>query len=73
MTFSAVGLSLKGRYILLENDTTLPVVDMLDCVGESTQDPQAAVGIIYQRPEGTFSVEYVATFRDAELMIGEDA
>lgn len=73
MTLSATGLSLKGRYVLLDDDTTLPVVEMLDDSGETTHDVTAAVGIIFQLPNGKFSVEYVQTFRNNELMIGEDA
>lgn len=66
----AVGISLTGKYILLEDDSTLPIVEMLDSKGERTDDPGSCAGIVYELPNGMFSVERMQVFIDNDLVIG---
>ena len=68
----AIGLSLKGQYLLLDDDRTLPVVSILDANGAETRDLDAAVGIIFRRPDGNFGVQLVQPFRDEDLIIKDD-
>ena len=67
MTHIAVGLSLKGRFILLEDDTTWPIEQLLDGEGNETQDVDRCVGIVFQNPNGTFSVHEVREFDDMRI------
>lgn len=65
----AIGLCLTGRYILLADDTTMPIVGMLDSEGEDTDNPALAVVVMFQRKDGLYSGEFVQRFREAELII----
>lgn len=54
---SCVGICLEGRYVLMEDDSAFPIVDMMDGVdGSSTQDCDAVAGIVIQLPTGFYTV-----------------
>jgi len=65
----AVGISLEGRYILLDDDRTLPIVCMLDAVGRETEHPDECVVAIFERPDGTFGGHDVREFEAADMII----
>ena len=67
--YEAIGLSLSGRYILLTDDTTVPIVMMLDRTGEETTDESACVAVIWERKEKTYSIAYVSDFVANDLLI----
>lgn len=71
-TLLAVGISLKGRYILMDDDSTVPIVQMLDGKAQETEDPAQCVGVVFQRPNGLYSVVEMKDFDD-EHMIDDEA
>lgn len=67
MTHIAVGLSLKGRFLLMEDDTTWPIEQLLDADGQETHDVDRCVGIVFQNPNGTYSVHEVREFEEMRI------
>lgn len=63
---AAVGICLERRFILLEDDTTLKIVSMLDARGDETEDPAKAVVAIYQRPDERFGGVFVGLFDEEQ-------
>jgi hypothetical protein len=64
MALRAVGVSLEGHYFLLDDDTTLPIVCMIDIDGDETANPDSCVIAIFKLPNGRFSGHDVREFDD---------
>jgi hypothetical protein len=60
----AVAVNRHGRYIRLEDDRKLPIVGMLDIHGKDTEDPDACIVALFERPDGLFSGVDLRRFDD---------
>jgi len=65
MSVQAVGVSLEGRYFLLDDNTTLPIVGMLDINGDDTEDPDKCIVAIFQMKNGMFSGHDIREFDES--------
>ena len=70
MTEQAVGINLEGRYILLEDDTTLPIVGMMDHAGDDTNNPAECVVAIFELRNGMFSGVFIHEFDPEQIIRG---
>lgn len=59
---TAVGISLEGKYILLDDDRTLQIVQMLDLDGNDTNNCLRCAGVVYRLPDGFYGVTDIMRF-----------